>query len=609
MGKQRTPWNLSSAEKLLQPLRNKLPRVAEYCSDILSGRVLAGRGVRLAVDRFLWDLVEGRTRKEPIYFDQNAAAYIIEFFENFLCLAEGEHDGQPFILQPWQQFILANLFGWMGADGFRRFRTAYIEIGKGNGKSPLAGGVGMFGLVADDEPGAQVYSAATTKEQAAILFLDAVNMVDKSPHLRSRVEKHGGKKVNNLSLKGTNSFFRPVSSEKRGLDGKRVHIALIDELHEHASGIVVRKMRAGTKGRRQALIFEITNSGYDRHTVCYEHHEYSLKVLEGIIENDSWFAYVCMLDPCDKCRAEGKDQPNAKCDECDKWTDEKVWIKANPNLGVSIHLKYLREQVAEALGMPSQQNICMRLNFCAWTEQSVRWMPMDLWDACSGPAIDVNNLESVLEQMVPKHLAGKRCYGGLDLASTSDLAPLSLIFPDDGNAILCFCWIPKDNIRIRSERDRVPYDLWAQQGLLIPTAGNEIDYDIIHRDIKLLGEKYDIKEIGFDRWNAIQLAAQLTTDGFEMVPVSQKMDGMAGPTKNTLSKVRSRKILHFGNPLLRFAASNVATTQDPDGNERPDKEKSTEKIDPMVALIMANGRAMVHPEGGSVYDERGFIIL
>jgi phage terminase large subunit-like protein len=592
MGNNRTPWNLSSAENLLQPLRSKLPRVAEYCSDILSGRVLAGRGVRLAVDRFLWDLLEGRTRKDGIYFDQDAAAYVIEFYESFLCLAEGEHDGQPFILQPWQQFILANLFGWMGIDGFRRFRTAYIEIGKGNGKSPLAAGVGLFGMVADGEAGAEIYSAAVVKEQAKILFRDAENMVDKSPFLRARVQKH----VNNLSVKKTNAFFRPISSEKRALDGKRVHIALIDELHEHPSGIVVQKMRAGTKGRRQALIFEITNSGYDRHTICYQHHDYSLKVLEEVIPNDSWFAYVCMLDPCDKCRAEGKDQPNPKCDNCDKWTDERVWIKANPNLGVSIHLKYLREQVAEALGMPAQQNIVIRLNFCGWTEQSVRWMPMDLWDACGREPVDA------------EALIGELCYGGLDLASTSDLAPLVLFFPKT-NQCLCFCWVPKDNIRIRSERDRVPYELWADQGLITPTEGNQIDYDIIRRDIKALGEKYNIQEIAYDPWNATQLAAQLTTDGFTMIPLKQNMDNLCGPTKQTMHLVKSEALRHGGNPVMRFAASSVAVTQDPNGNARPDKEKSTERIDPMVALILSVGRAMVHPETSSVYETRGVVTI
>jgi phage terminase large subunit-like protein len=600
--KQKTPWIYSSAKKLLQPLRSKLPKVAEYCDDILSGKVLAGRAVRLAVDRFLSDLEIAHER--GLRFDQDAAAFIIEFF-TLLCLAEGEHDGQPFILEPFQQFILANVFGWMGADGFRRFRTAYVEIGKGNGKSPLLAGVALFGLVADGEAGAEIYSAATTKEQAKILFRDAENMVAKSPALRKRIQTH----VNNLSVAATHSFFRPISSEHRGLDGKRPHIVCVDEVHEHPTAILIEKMRAGTKGRRQALIAEITNSGYDRLTICYQHHEYSLKVLEGIIVNDSWFPYVCMLDPCDKCRAEGKDQPNSKCKQCDNWTDERVWIKANPNLGVSIHLKYLREQVAEALGMPGKENIVRRLNFCAWTEQSVRWMPMDMWDACAGAPIDPENLELVLGQMVPAHLAGRRCYGGLDLASTNDLAPFDLIFPDDDNALLCFCWVPKEGIRIRSKRDRVPYELWARQGLIIPTEGNEIDYDIIRRDIKVLGEKYDIQEVGYDKWNATQLVAQLTTDGFEMLPISQKMDGMAGPTKEFLSKVRSRKLRHYGNPLLRFAASNVATTQDPDGRERPDKQKSSEKIDPMVAAIMADGRSSVHPDGGSVYDRRDMIVL
>lgn len=590
---QKTQWTLScDAELLLKPLRSRLPKLAQYCHDIRNGTIPAGRGVRLAVDRFLSDLEIGILR--GLRFDIDAAEYAIEFFETFLFLADGEFDGKPFILEGWQQFILANLYGWMGKDGFRRFRTAYIEIGKGNGKSPLAGGVGIFGLFADGEAGAEVYSAAVTKEQAGILFRDAEIMVDKSPHLRTRIRKNR----NNLSVPKTNAFFRPISSEKRGLDGKRVHVALIDELHEHPTPIVVQKMRAGTKGRRQAIIFEITNSGYDRQSICYQHHDYSLKVLENIIPNDSWFAYVCMLDPCDKCRAEGRDQPNTKCKACDQWTDEKVWIKANPNLGVSIQLKYLREQVAEAQGMPAQENIVRRLNFCAWTEQSVRWMPMDMWDLCAGELID------------PESLVGELCYGGLDLASTSDLAPLVLYFPAH-HKVLCYCWVPKENITSRTERDRVPYQLWADQELLTPTEGNEIDYGIIRRDIKALGEKFNIAEIAYDPWNATQLAGELDTDGFKMVPVKQSMDNLCGPTKHTLTMVRKKQLHHGGNPVLRWAASNVAVKEDPNGNQRPDKEKSTEKIDPMIGLVLAIGRAMVHPESGSVYDDpdRGLLII
>jgi phage terminase large subunit-like protein len=281
----------------------------------------------------------------------------LSFFD-FLQLAEGEHAGKPFKLEPFQQFIVGSLFGWRGPDGYRRFRTAYIEIGKGNGKSPLAGGIGLYGMAADDEEGAEIYAAAVTRDQARILFTDAEKMVKASPFLTEIVTQN----VNNLAVLSTNSYFRPVSSESRGLDGHRVHMALIDEIREHPNSLVVDKMRAGTKGRRQALILEITNSGYNRETVCWAHHEYSSKILEGLIENDSWFAYVCQLDPCDPCRAEGKDTPTEGCPDCDDWREEKTWIKANPCLDVSITRKYLREQVAEAIGMPTKQNIVRRLS-------------------------------------------------------------------------------------------------------------------------------------------------------------------------------------------------------------------------------------------------------
>ncbi len=249
---------------------------------MLSGAVPAGRLAFLAVERHLGDLERTEGEGTPLRWDEDDAHRAIEFFETFLCLAEGQHDGQPFKLEPWQQFVIACLFGWKSGS-FRRFRTAYVEIGKGNGKSPMAAGIGLYGLLADRESAAEVYSAAVVKDQAKILFRDAENMRDASPYLKRFIEKH----VNNLFVPTTNSFFRPISSEKRGLDGKRVHMALIDELHEHPSALVVDKMRAGTKGRRQALIFEITNSGYDRNSVCYQHHDYSEKVLSGIIENDS----------------------------------------------------------------------------------------------------------------------------------------------------------------------------------------------------------------------------------------------------------------------------------------------------------------------------------
>ena len=316
--------------------------ITDYARAVTTGTILAGRLVRLAGARHLRDLAEGPAR--GLTWSPAHGQHIIDFFPQFLRLAEGEHAGRPFALQPWQQFIVGSLFGWLGSDGYRRFRRGYIETGKGSGKSPMAAGVGLYGLAFDDEAGAEVYAAAVSRDQARIMFSDAVKMVAASPDLAALIDVN----VNNLSVRGSNSFFRPVSSEGRGLDGKRVHIALIDELHEHRSDVVVDKMRKGTKGRRQALVLELTNAGYDRESVCWYEHDYSAKVLERVVDNDAWFAYVCQLDACNACRADGKDQPQEACPTCDDFRDERVWIKTNPNLDVSISHKYLRELVARS---------------------------------------------------------------------------------------------------------------------------------------------------------------------------------------------------------------------------------------------------------------------
>ncbi len=554
-----------------------LDPVTRYARDVTAGTILAGRLVRLAGERHLRDLKEGPAR--GLSFDVRAAIRAIQFF-GFLHLAEGEHAGKPFQLEPFQQFIVGMLFGWKGPDGFRRFRTGYGEIGKGNGKSPLAAGIGLLGFLADGEIGAEIYSAAVTRDQAKIVYLDAEKMVDASPALSRRVEKT----VSNMAVLRTNSFFRPVSSEARGLDGKRVHMALIDEIHEHPSAHVVDKMRAGTKGRRQALIFEITNSGYDRNSVCWNHHDYSVKVLEGVIEDDSWFAYVCQLDPCEACQKAGRTQPSDGCEYCDQWTDESVWIKANPCLDVSITRKYLREQVREAVGMPSKQNIVRRLNFCAWTEQSVRWIDMGVWDDCNFPV----NLEE---------LRGRQCFGGLDLSSTTDISAFVLLFPrEDGEPwpVVCRFWVPREHVRRRAEKDRVPYDQWIREGYIEATEGNVIDYDVIRKRIREDAERFNIKEIAFDRWNSSQLCIQLQSDGTEMIPFGQGFASMSAPTKELEKRILGRQIAHGGHPVLRWMISNVSVKQDPAGNLKPDKSKSSERIDGVVALIMAQGRVTVH---------------
>jgi phage terminase large subunit-like protein len=556
---------------------------------VVEGRALACRAVRLACARYLQDLKTGPSR--GLRWSLPDALRAIEFFPDILRLAEGEHAGKPFVLSPFQQFIIGNLFGWFGVDGYRRFRTAYIEIGKGSGKSPLAAGIGLFGLVADGEEAAQIYSAATTKEQAKIVWNDAQRMVAASPVLAPRVRET----VNNLAFLQTGSFFRPVASDESKLDGFRPHMVLADEVHEHPSGHVIDKMRAGFKGRRQPLLIEITNAGFDRHSICYQHHELSLKVLEGTITNDSWFAFVCGLDPCDTCYAEGHRQPKDGCAQCDDWRNPAVWRKANPNLGVSVTEKYLTEQVQEARDLPAKENIVRRLSFCQWTEQATRWIGMDVWDRNGGDVPEAA-------------LAGQPCVGALDLSSVSDLTALGLVFPlADGRAATRWrFWCPEENILTRAKKDRVPYDVWARQGLLTPTPGNVVDYDRVRDDILALGKLYRIQELAVDPWNATETVSKLQEEGVNVFLHRQGYASMNVPTKALEVELKAGRVLHGGHPILRWMASNVTVTQDPAGNLKPDKERSPERIDGIVCLIMALGRALSQPaEKRSIYETRG----
>ena len=543
------------------------------------------------------DLSEGPAR--GLYFDTAAADRALNFFPDVLRLAEGEFDGQPFILQPWQKFIVGSLFGWKGADGLRRFRNAYVEIGKGNGKSPLAAGIGIYMLTADGEASAECYSAAVTKDQAGILFRDAARMVDVSPALKSRIAASGGGKIQNLAHVASGSFFRPVSSEHRGLDGKRVHYAAIDELHEHPSSIVVDKMRAGTKGRRQALIFRITNSGFDRATVCFAEHEYSRKLVEGSLVDDAWFAYVCSLD------------------EGDDWTNEKCWAKPNPNLGVSIPLKYLREQVREAQGMPSKQNIVMRLNFCVWTNQESAAIKAEDWNACVGFALADSDPLALRDRMRTE-LRGRTCFLAMDLSSSTDVTAIVKVFPPESDTqpyiLLADFWLPEENVKERMAEARAPYDVWVREGWIRTTPGNVIDYKSIEKPILEDCELYDVREISFDPYLATSVSNDLQAEGIApeiLVKFQQRFENFAQPTKELLDVlIPGRKIAHLGNPVLAWMAGNLIMLENNNGDRRPIKKHGYGKIDGMVALIMALGRAIATGEsGGDVYDGSPEVVL
>lgn len=535
--------------------------VTAYAEAVISGAIVTGKLVRLACERHMRDLETGHLR--GLRFDEQAADKAIAFFR-LLRLPDGQNAGQPFELEAWQQFVVGSLFGWLGADGRRRFHYALVEVARANGKSPLAGGIGLYALMADGEQGAQVYSAATTRDQAKIVFNDAVRMAEKSPSLWSRLTKT----VNNLAYMQGNSFFRPLAAEASTMDGLRIHVGLVDELHEHPNGEVMAKLRTGMKST-QPLLFAITTAGYDRNTVCYEEHDHAVKILTGVIENDAYFAFIACLD------------------EEDDWTDESCWPKANPSLGVTVRLDTLREEAELAKQIPGQQNSFKRLRLNVWTEQSTRWLDMDVWDENAGP---------LTHEEMKEALKGRECFAGVDLSSKVDLTSLSLWFPAEDGSVdtLTFPFIPEDNMHDRIRRDRVPFDVWADQGFIDTTPGNVIDYDWIRAKLGNLASDYVIKEVAFDPWQATQMAIKLQEDGFTCVEIRQGFASLSEPTKELEKLVVSRKLRHGGHPVLRWAASNVAVSTDPAGNVKPDKAKSTERIDPIAALVNAGARAIVH---------------
>jgi len=550
--------------------------VSDYAEKVLSGDYPAGPHVRGACQRHLDDIKTGEAR--GLYFDQKECARAIGFYKDVLKLNGGDFEGLPFHLLEWQAFIIGSLFGWKTEDGYRRFRVAYIETGKGSGKSPLAAGVGLYGLTADNEARAEVYAAATKKDQAMILFRDAVAMVEQSGALSARIKKSGtGQNVWNLAYLQKGSFFRPISSDD-GASGPRPHIALLDEIHEHKNGSIVEMMRAGTKGRTQALIFMITNSGANKQSICREYHEYAAQVCSGVLEDDSFFGYVCALDEGD-----------------DPFQDEECWGKANPSLGITIPKKYLLEQVREARGMPSKEATVRRLNFCEWTEASNPWISYDVWLDC--------------KDETPVDLTGRRCWGGLDLSSSQDLTGFALVFePSDADPnwrLKVWMWLPDDGLEKKGKEDRVPYLAWRDKGYLETNPGRAINKIAILEKITELSGLYDVRAIAYDRWRIEDLKMIIDQDGYtlpELTPFGQGFKDMAPAVEELERLLIDGKIKHDGNPALTWCAANAVAVEDPAGNKKLAKDKSIGRIDGMVAGVMAVGQSLKDDDAGS-FDE------
>ena len=533
------------------------------------------RLVHLARGRELSD--RDTADERGLWFDDEAADRVVEFF-TMLRHHKGEWGGRPFELADWQRDdILRPLFGWKRTDGTRRFRYAYIEVPRKNGKSTLAAGLGLYLTVADGEHGAEVYSAATKKDQARIVWGDAVEMVKGSPELNQFCVTFR----NNINVVRTASRFEPLSADYNTLDGLNPHGVIMDELHAHRDRKVWDVMTTAMGARRQPLTVSITTAGvYRPESIGWEQHQHAVQVLEGTIEDDGFFAYIAAAEPDDD------------------WTDPRTWVKANPNLGVSLKMDYMAEQCERATRTPSFVNTFLRLHLNIWTSQVTRWLDMDDWNACGS-------------ESEPADLMGLACFGGLDLASTVDIAAFGLVFPDvDGwYDVLMRFWVPEERIVERSNRDRVPYDAWARDGWITPTEGNVIDYDVIRRDINDLAREYKIVEIAFDRWGAAQITTQLDGDGLTVVPMGQGFASMSAPSKELETLVMGHKLAHGGNPVLRWMASNVATEQDAAGNIKPSKSKSTERIDGLVGLVMALDRATRHRDDANVYSGEGLLVV
>jgi len=515
-------------------------------------------------------------------FDPAKAAFAVDFIQQ-LRHTKGEWYGNPFILLPWQREIVETLFGAVKPSGFRQFKTCYVEIAKKNGKTALAAALALLLLVADGEPGAEIFSCAADRSQAALIYRDAAGMARQCPALSKRLKVLESTK--RIIFPAASSFYQVLSSETYSKHGLNPHAVLFDETHVADSELFRVMTHGSSDARRQPVHFFISTAGSSTAGIGYQLHQKAIDIRDGRKSDPTFLPVIYSAGPEDD------------------WTDSKTWAKANPSLGSTISEENLRLACESAQQNPVEENSFRQLRLCQWVKQSVRWMPMDRWDACADP-VD------------PEALRGRPCYAGLDLSSTTDLSALVLVFPPEEPEgkyeVLPYFWVPEESLAIRARKDHVLYDVWSRQGRLFATPGNVIDYSRIERQVEALGEEYRILEVAFDRWGATHLVQRLEAAGFTLVPCGQGFQSLSQPTKELMRLVLGGRLAHGGHPVLRWMADNVHVRTDPAGNVKPDKEKSGEKIDGIVALVMALDRALRHggaAEPASIYDERGLIVL
>jgi phage terminase large subunit-like protein len=493
-----------------------------------------------------------------------------------LVQVKGQWAGQRFTLLPWQRKVTETLFGTLRDDGTRQYRTCYVEVPRKNGKSTWAAAMVLKLLCADGEAGAEVYGAAGDRDQAGIVFAAAAEMARATSGLGSALKIIDSTK--RIVYQRTGSFYRAIPADASGSHGFNASGIVLDEAHVQPNRELYDVLVTSVGARRQPLVFIITTAGYDRNSLCWELHEYARQVAAGIIDDPTFLPVLFGAD------------------EADDWQDEAVWQKANPSLGQTVPLDFLRTEAARAKEVPAYENTFRRLYLNQWTQQETRYLPMAAWDACAAPIGET---------------VGRACWLGLDLSSTTDLTALAALYPDGlGYDIAMHFWLPEHGIVERERRDRVPYREWARAGWLTLTEGNVIDYAAIKAAVYQIVERSRVRALAYDPWNSSQLLVELGGEGVPVEAVRQGFASLSAPTKELLALVLAGRVRHGGNPVLRWMADNVMVSTDPAGNLKPDKGKSTQRIDGIVAVVTALSRAMLaEGDGMSVYESRELLVL
>lgn len=542
----------------------------QYAQSVVSGAIPACRWVQLACQRQLNDLARFKGKDSPYRFnpklsDRNGRGFhpadnLCAFIER-LPHVKGPLAGEPISLEPWQVFILTTVFGWVTPDGKRRFRRSYIEVPRGNAKSTLSSAVALYMLVADHEGGAEVYSLATTRDQARIVFGDAQTMARRSPGFRTRFSVNVG--AHNMHVLASGSKFEALSAEGSTLDGLNIHFGCVDELHAHKTRTVYDVVETGTGKRDNSLLWVITTAGSNRAGICYEVRTFVSKLLDGVFEDDTQFGIIYGLD------------------DGDDWTSENALIKANPNWGISVRPEILGPLQAKAMQLPSAVNNFKTKHLNEWVNADTAWMDMRAWDACADTSLDIDNF------------IGQPCWIGLDLASKTDIAALILIFahPEIADAYLTFgkYYLPEDTVHGAGNSQ---YSGWMRIDRLTVTPGNVIDFSWIEADLLDMASRFAIQAVAFDPFQATQLSTRMLAEGLPMIEVRPTVLNFSEPMKILEALVLQKKLAHDGDPVLTWMASNVVAHLDVKDNIYPRKERPENKIDGIVALIMALSRAI-----------------